>query len=145
MSTATSAPTPLLRLGSSQVVEHLGGDDTNGSLALLEFSVAPGYPVPPPHVHEREDELTFVVEGTLEVRVGDETHVVSAGRSVFKPRGIPHAFAVVGDEPVRFLETLTPAGFERYFHDVAAALRDGGPPAPELTAELMAGYGVRSA
>ena len=44
------------------------------------------------------------------------THLVERGQSIFKPRRVPHAFAIAGEEPVRFLELITPAGFERHFH-----------------------------
>jgi quercetin dioxygenase-like cupin family protein len=138
-------PAPLLELGGSTVTEHLGGEQTNGTLALLEFLVAPDYPVPPPHVHEREDELTYVLEGALEVTVGGESRMVRAGEAIFKPRGVPHAFAVAGDEPARFLETVTPAGFERYFRGVAACLRNTGRVDREDADRLMRELGVVTA
>jgi quercetin dioxygenase-like cupin family protein len=143
--TATTNATPILEIGGSKVIEHAGGADTNGAVTLLEFVVAPGYPTPPPHVHEREDELTYVIEGALEVEVGGDTRVVRAGETVLKPRGIPHAFRVHSDSGARFLEVLTPAGFEGYFREIADALERGIAPTPELTGPLMGSYGVRAA
>src|SRR5437868_6705854 len=126
MTTSTGSREPLLRVGGSTVTEHVGGEQTGGALALVEFEVEPGYPVPPTHVHEREDELTFVLEGALEVTIAGESRVVASGDSSFKPRGVPHSFTILGNEPARFLETITPAGFERYFRAIAASVRETG-------------------
>ena len=92
ITTTFALPEPLVRLGGSTVTEHLGGEQTGGACALMEFRVEPGYPVPPPHVHTHEDEISFVIEGGLDVTIGDETRTVRAGEAIFKPRGIPHAF-----------------------------------------------------
>jgi quercetin dioxygenase-like cupin family protein len=146
MTTTTYAPrAPLLRLGGSSVTEHVGGEQTGGTCALLEFNVEPGYPVPPLHVHTHEDEISFVIEGDLDVTIGDETRTVHAGEAIFKPRGIPHAFAIAGDRPVRFLETMLPAGFEGYFRAVAAMVAETGEVDREAAGKLMAEYGLRVA
>src|SRR5439155_155790 len=59
--------TTLLELGGSSVTEHLGGEQTAGASALMEFRIEPGYPVPPRHVHTHEDEITYVLEGEVDV------------------------------------------------------------------------------
>lgn len=141
--TSSTRPQPLLQLGGSTLIEHLGGEQTGGRLALLEFVVEPGYPVPPPHSHAREDELTYVIEGALDVTVGDETRTVRSGESIFKPRGVLHAFAIASEQRVRFLETITPAGFEGYFRALAAIGASGGVDR-EAANRLMAEYGLRS-
>lgn len=143
MITTAARPNPLLELDGSSVIEHLGGEQTSGKIALLEFRIEPGYPVPPPHIHEREDELTYVIQGALEVTIGDETRTIRAGESIFKPRGVPHAFAIVGEETVRFLETITPAGFERYFRAIGGAIRETGSVDREAANSLMAEHGLR--
>lgn len=140
----TTAPSPLLQLGGATVIEHVPGEQTSDAFALLEFHVLNGSPTPPPHVHEHEDELSYVIEGVLEVTVGDTTRHVRAGESVFKPRGVPHSFAAVGEEPARFLEWIVPAGFEGYFHDVADAVRASGSFDRDLADQLMSGYGVHT-
>ena len=145
MTTTSATSHTLLQLGNSSVIEHLGGEQTGGAIALIEFRIEPGYPVPPPHVHEREDEITYLIDGALEITIGHETRTVRAGESTFKPRGVPHAFAIAGERPVRFLETITPAGFECYFRTVAAAIRDTGKLDREAANQLMAEYGVRNA
>ena len=145
MTTTIDQPRTLLELGGSTVTEHLGGDHTGGALALLEFRVQPGYPVPPAHLHEREDETTYVIEGALEVTVGDEVTVLRAGESIFKPRNVPHAFAIADERPARFLETITPAGFEGYFRSLAVMIKDTGGVDREAANRLMNEYGVRNA
>jgi len=80
----------------------------------------------------------------LEVTLDNETRLVRTGESIFKPRGSAHAFAVAGEAPARFLETITPAGFEGYFRAVAAAVRETGGLDRERADRLMAEYGVRS-
>jgi quercetin dioxygenase-like cupin family protein len=145
MTSTTDQPRPLLELGGSTIIEHLGGDQTRGALALLEFRVEPGYPVPPRHVHEHEDEITYVIEGALEVTVGGDVRTVRAGESIFKPRGVAHAFAIAGERPARFLETLTPAGFEGYFRAVADMVNEIGGLDRDVAGRLMRGFGVRNA
>ncbi len=145
MATTIDQPRTLLEFGGSTVTEHLGGDRTGGALALLEFRVQPGYPVPPAHLHEREDEITYVIEGALEVTVGDEVRVLQAGESIFKPRNVPHAFAIVHERPARFLETITPAGFEGYFRSLALMIKDTGGVDRAAANRLMNEYGVRNA
>jgi quercetin dioxygenase-like cupin family protein len=145
MTTTAIRSDPLLELHGSSVTEHVGGEQTGGALALLEFRIQPGYPVPPPHIHEREDEITYVIEGALEVTIADQTRTLRAGESIMKPRGVPHAFAIAGEQPVRFLETITPAGFERYFRAVAAAIGDAGVLDREAANRLMAEHGIQAA
>jgi quercetin dioxygenase-like cupin family protein len=144
MNTTSVRPEPLIQLGGSTITEHLGGEQTNGAVALMEFTIEPGFPVPPPHAHTQEDETTFVIEGALEITIGDETRTVDAGESIFKPRGVPHAFAIAGEQRVRFLETITPAGFERYFRALAAIVRDTGMVDRATADRLMAKYGLRT-
>jgi quercetin dioxygenase-like cupin family protein len=139
----TTAVEPLVRLGGSSVTLHLGGEDTGGATALMEFRVEPGYPLPPPHVHTHEDEISYVLEGEVAVTIGDETRVVRTGEAIFKPRGVPHAFALVGDTPARFLEVIAPAGFEGYFRAIAEHVRETGELDRETAGRVMAEYGLR--
>src|SRR5829696_3198329 len=66
-------------------------EDTGGRLTVYEILFPPGSG-PPLHVHEREDEAFYVIEGNLSVRMGDEEFEAPTGSFVFQPRGIPHAF-----------------------------------------------------
>ena len=71
------------------------------------------------HTHANEDEYSYVLSGRLTAQIGDDVVEAGPGDLVVKPRGISHAFWNAGDEPVRFLELISPAGFEEYFFEVA--------------------------
>jgi len=83
--------------------------------------VPAGFPGPPLHVHPDFDEVFVVLEGTLWLRTGDEAVAADAGAVAFVAGDEPHTFANPSEEPVRVLVALLPAGFERFFRDVAAA------------------------
>jgi mannose-6-phosphate isomerase-like protein (cupin superfamily) len=67
--------------------------DTNGAYLLVEAMLAPGTE-PPPHVHTREDEFFYVLEGEFDVYIGKEAFKVGTGECVFLPRFRPHAFVI---------------------------------------------------
>ena len=116
--------------------------DSGGSVALVEHTLAPGLLGAPPHRHDREDETSYVLAGTLTVRLGDEVVTARPGDVVFKPRGQFHAFWNAGDDPVHFLEVITPGGFEAYFAELAALIPADGPPDLGALAALAARYGI---
>jgi quercetin dioxygenase-like cupin family protein len=95
-----------------------GGEDTGGVFTLLESRVLPGGG-PPPHVHAREDEAFFVLEGELTFQLGDRRVVAGAGAFVQGPRGLPHAFKNESQHPARLLVFVTPAGFEKFITEIA--------------------------
>lgn len=102
---------------------------TNGAFGLLESHIAPGFS-PPLHIHHREDESFYVLEGTMTMRCGDRTFEATAGAFVFLPRGVPHTFVVEGDTPARMLTLITPGGGEAFFPAAGRpAQRPGLPPA----------------
>ena len=81
--------------------------------------------VPPPHIHHREDETFYVVEGEMTFSVGDETIKATAGTMVLAPRDIPHSFTI-DSEQVRMLVMVAPAGAEGFFKECSV-------PAPSMT------------
>jgi oxalate decarboxylase/phosphoglucose isomerase-like protein (cupin superfamily) len=74
-----------------------------------------------PHVHQYEDEYSYVLEGIIGARVGDREIVAGRGSYVIKPRGLMHTFWNPGPGPARLLEVIAPAGFETYFVELAEA------------------------
>jgi quercetin dioxygenase-like cupin family protein len=90
------------------------GEQTNGALTLFENVIAPG-DGPPLHTHAGEDESWYVLEGALRFRLGDEFAQAPAGAFVFVPRGTPHCFQNIGEEPARIIVMFTPSGMERFF------------------------------
>ena len=97
----------------------IGGEQTQANFALVEHPIGPRALAAPMHTHRHEDEYTYVLEGEVGVQIGGEVLVARPGDLVFKPRGVPHAFWNAADEPARVLEIISPAGFERYFADLA--------------------------
>ena len=91
------------------------GEDTHGQFALIEAVARKGN-VPPPHIHHREDEIFYVLEGEVIVSVGDRTIKGTAGTMVFLPRDVPHSFTIESEQS-RMLILLTPAGLERWFKE----------------------------
>jgi mannose-6-phosphate isomerase-like protein (cupin superfamily) len=122
-------------LGGMGVIFKVGGTDTGGAFAIVEHPIEPGRLVLP-HVHQHEDEYSYVLEGTIGARVGDREITAGPGGYVIKPRGLMHTFWNPGPAPARLLEVIAPAGFERYFVELAEA---GD---PHRRSELAAKYGV---
>jgi quercetin dioxygenase-like cupin family protein len=90
------------------------GEQSNGALAALEAVNAPGEG-PPLHVHNREDETVYVLEGEFRWKLGDELSVTGPGSFVFIPRGLAHTWQIIGEQPGRMLITFSPAGMEGFF------------------------------
>jgi quercetin dioxygenase-like cupin family protein len=93
------------------------GASTGGVLTLIESRTTGGAPL---HVHTREDEYFYVVEGTITVQVGDDHYEAGPRSFVFLPRGIPHAWDVVGSEATLLLMTI-PAGLDTFLDEYHAA------------------------
>jgi len=126
-------------LGVRFMIEEAQSGET---FALVEHPIGPRVLAAPLHTHEREDEYTYVLEGEVGVQVGDEVRIARPGDLVFKPRDVPHAFWNAGDAPARALEIISPAGFERYFAEIAPLLPPNhtGPPDLEALGAVMAKY-----
>jgi quercetin 2,3-dioxygenase len=99
---------------------HADSTDTSGQFALLETKGGPGGE-PPLHVHRNEDELFYVLEGQLKVLRGNEEITLGPGQSAFLPRNVAHTFKIASSY-ARFLNYITPGGFEAYFRDLGRPL-----------------------
>jgi uncharacterized RmlC-like cupin family protein len=120
-----------------------GGDRTGGSVTFGDARLPTRTAGPARHVHSREDEAIYVVSGLLTVEVGDRRHQAGPGSLVWLPRGVPHVFANLSDEPVWSVGVITPSGLEEMFAEVAAYLAGlTGPPDSETILEINARYGV---
>lgn len=114
--------------------------DTGGQFCLIDNITPPGGG-PPMHLHTREDEAFYVLEGTVEVTVQDTVHTLTPGCYAFGPRGIPHRFQNVGDTPSRMLVFITPGGFEEFFRECAEQIGQN-PPDVALLTQLGAAVGM---
>ncbi|MBI2927549.1 MAG: cupin domain-containing protein [Verrucomicrobia bacterium] len=95
------------------------GHDTGGAFAVVETADPLGGG-PPPHIHHREDETFYVLEGEYELMCGGQTHRMGKGATALLPRDVPHAYKCLSAGGGHLLVTLTPAGFERFFEEVGA-------------------------
>jgi mannose-6-phosphate isomerase-like protein (cupin superfamily) len=127
----------------------LSGADTGGAYCLLDVALAPGMGVPR-HMHTREDEVYFVLEGELEVIVGEEKFVLKAGYTLMAPRNIPHALRNSGTIQNRYLLVFSPSGFEQFVTATAVPAPDNAaaptepPVAPVRNVhELADRFGIR--
>ena len=128
-------------LGSIGVRFLIDGDDAGQRFSLVEHPMSPRALAAPLHLHTREDEYSFVLEGRMGALLGDDVVGAGPGDLVFKPRNQWHTFWNAGDEPCRILEIIAPAGFERFFQELDAlggALKAD----PAALAELNARYGL---
>ena len=105
------------------------GESTGGGLLLIENLTAPGGG-PPPHIHTREDELFYVLDGTFEIRIGDELHRLGPGAFAYVPRGTVHNFRNTAETASRILVGFTPSGMEGFFRESGRPATDDGPPPP---------------
>lgn len=115
---------------------HASGQTTNGAYGLVEHpSMPPGF-ASPYHVHHREDESFYLIEGEVAFILNGAWKRFGPGAYVYGPREIPHGFKIVGDAPARMLILCTPAGFESFILELARPLDD--PPAPPDMQKLIA-------
>jgi quercetin dioxygenase-like cupin family protein len=124
------------------------GEDTDGKYALWEAIVPPGGG-PPPHVHSREEEAFYILEGEITFRIGDKRLAATAGTFANMPVGTPHSFKNESGRPARMLISVAPAGLEKMFFEFGVPLPAGSttalPPTNEEIERLLAvapSYGI---
>jgi quercetin dioxygenase-like cupin family protein len=118
----------VLDTGEGKTISVLGNpytykavkEDTRGAYALIEHTVEGDGP--PPHIHTTEEEAFYVLDGELNVIVGERTVTATAGAFVLVPRGTVHTYSRAGTTLAKILVIISPAGFERFFEEIA------GPP-----------------
>ncbi len=123
-------------------------DTTAGRVSVIEHLSPPGSGSPL-HVHSREDEWFYVIEGELTFWVGGQVIEAPAGSFVYGPRGIPHTFLVSSDAPARFLLVAEPGGFDRFVRAIGQPAQSltippppDAPPSLEPLVALAAEYGI---
>jgi quercetin dioxygenase-like cupin family protein len=92
------------------------GEESGGAYFAMEALVPPGGG-PPPHIHTREDETFYLLEGQIEFLLGEETILARPGDFVNVPRGTVHCFQNTAADPARLVLTFTPAGIEHWFEE----------------------------
>jgi quercetin dioxygenase-like cupin family protein len=124
------------------------GEDTNEKYAQWEAIVPPGGG-PPPHVHSREEEGFYVIDGEITLTIGDKRLVARAGMFANMPVGTPHSFKNESSKPAKMLISIAPAGLEKMFFEFGVPLPEGStttlPPTKEEIKKLLAvapSYGI---
>ena len=136
---------PIWSLGG-HFTTKLDGNNTDGRFSLTE-AVAFRTTEPPLHIHHREDEAWYVIDGQMTFFIGDKELVATAGSLVFGPKGVAHTFTV-DTEPTRVLVLASPAGFEHFAADLGIpALTEEMPedlvlPTPEVLGPVAERYGI---
>jgi mannose-6-phosphate isomerase-like protein (cupin superfamily) len=115
---------------------------TAGRFFVSETELAAGFPGPPPHVHDELVDSFYVLEGTLDLIVGDERLTLCAGGYACVLPGTRHTFANSSGRPVRFLNINAPGGFEHYMRDLARASAEGDLTSQRI-GEIASRYDVR--
>src|SRR5688500_18802135 len=128
----------LLTFGEVEILVKATAATTGGTLTVFEENQPVDTPL---HVHEREDELFYVLEGEHLFQVGEREHRAGPGELVFAPRGVPHSQRRVIPREGRTLVLTSPGGLEGFFRELAEADRDGSL-GPEAYARASARYGI---
>lgn len=136
--TRTAAP---LNIVGEQTLVKVSAADSDGLLSFFHLD-APPMSGPPRHVHSREDELFYVLEGDLVFELDGEQHTVSTGGTVYLRRGIVHAYQNFTERPARLLIATTPGEFSSFFEEMSAMTPVGGMPEMEPLLALHARYGI---
>src|SRR5260370_32207560 len=117
------------------------GEDTNGKYAMWDAVVLPGGG-PPRHVHSREEEGFYILEGEITLQVGEKRIVATAGMFANMPVGTPHSFKNELNCPAKMLISVAPAGLEQMFFEVGVPLPEGSttalPPTKEEIEKMLA-------
>jgi mannose-6-phosphate isomerase-like protein (cupin superfamily) len=127
-----------LRFGEAEVVVKASADTTGGAFTVFEENEPVDTQL---HVHENEDELFYVLEGEHVFQVGDKQFRAGPGGLVFAPRGVPHAQHRVVPRSGRIQVLTSPAGFEGFFRELAAAHRAGAI-GPDTYVSASRKYGI---
>lgn len=133
----------IIRVGEIGIRFLLEAADTNGAVAMFEFTVPVGAKVPLPHYHERYDETIYGVEGVVTFTVEGKAVEIGPGESCFIPRGAVHGFDNLKQSDVKALAVITPALLgPDFFREAAAVVNAGGPPDVEKLKAVLARHGL---
>jgi mannose-6-phosphate isomerase-like protein (cupin superfamily) len=127
-------------LESLGVTHKLTSQQTGGAYYLLESTLGPGEGNRL-HMHRREDEVGYVLEGAMEIRLADQTVVVEAGGVAHLPKNIPHAIRNPLERPSRYLFMAIPAGLDQWL-DALEAARQAGTLDGAMYRKLSLDYGI---
>ena len=133
----------IIRVGQIGIRFLLEAADTNGSVAMFEFTVPVGAKVPAPHYHKAYDETIYGVEGVVTFTVEGKVVDIGPGQTCFIPRGAVHGFNNLKPTDVKALAVITPALLgSDFFKEAAAIVNAGGPPDVEKLKAVLLKHGL---
>jgi quercetin dioxygenase-like cupin family protein len=139
--THSPAAQELIRVGQLEI-RYLQQAGNGCQMGIFELRVPPGSNVPPPHSHSANEELVYVLEGTLRYTVGSETRDLQPGDSMATPRGVVHGFSNPHAVVARALVINTPDIGPLYFREVGSIINAGGPPDRAKLKATMQRFGL---
>jgi quercetin dioxygenase-like cupin family protein len=136
----------IIRIGQIGICFLLEAAETNGSVAMFEFTVPVGAKVPTPHSHKHYDETIYGVAGVITFTVDGKAVDIAPGESYFIPRGAVHGFNNLKQTDAKALAVVTPALIgPDFFKETAAIVNAGGPPDIEKLKAVLAKHGLVAA
>jgi mannose-6-phosphate isomerase-like protein (cupin superfamily) len=137
---AVAAQGQTLNVLGERVVITVPSEAVGGRYAMATVECGPDSG-PPLHVHSREDEIFYVLEGALEIQCGDDRFIAQAGDTAVLPCGVPHTFRNHGAIRSKVLVTMVPGGFEQFFVETHR-LQERDSATPEAVMALGAKFGM---
>jgi len=138
MKSSHAAVPPYLVASEEEAIWYFGAlftvrasaQSTAGAFDLLEV-VMPEGTSPPPHIHRREDEFVYVLDGQITFTCGERTIRAERGAFVFLPRDVAHTFRIEGPGPAHVLNLCVPAGLKDFFKEMGESARERTLPPPQ--------------
>ena len=113
------------------------GKQTNGALTIIHQIIQP-QSGPPPHIHHREDEAFYVLEGKFTFLNGDNEQTLETGAFVYILKGTLHTFKNIDTKPGKLMVIITPAGLEDFFYSIGTpAIEKTPPPADPVDINML--------
>jgi len=132
----------LLQISDHPLTFKATSNETDGAYSLFEANLVGGGPGQ--HVHSDEDEAIYILEGELNVKLGEEIFRAKSGSFVFLPKNVVHTFWRAEEDPVKILVIISPANFENFFFDAVSDNEEiSGDQFGERAIELSDGYNVK--
>ena len=129
-----------LRIFGNPQYHKVVGADTGEQIFEWVDDVVPGSGIPP-HVHTKEDEIFRVLQGEVEIMIGDDTTVLKAGDMAFAPKNLVHSWKVIGEQKAKMWVSAFPSGMEHMFHELHKM--PPGPPDFNKVAAICETYGIQ--
>ncbi|MDX1437515.1 MAG: cupin domain-containing protein [Anaerolineales bacterium] len=129
-------------MGDLEMDYKVSFERTPSGVAVHEWTLGPRRIASPPHKHEYEDEIFYILEGELTVLHDDDITTAGPDSYIVLPRGHFHTFWNSATVPVRLLVVLAPGRLEQYFEQASQLVQPGVPPDLAQLERLMQEYGI---